>query len=123
MRGSWDQCVAPYEYVTHRVGDEVDVSEEEAARLIGGGTAVDADAEARDPYAGRADSVPLPPAPDLKKKPAREIPKKPRRAASKSEWVRYAEKIGVVTKRADGEDMEKSQLIVAVEDYLSKLED
>ncbi|WP_151530534.1 MULTISPECIES: hypothetical protein [Corynebacterium] len=118
VRGCWEQCVAPFEYTMHRVGDEVEVSAEDAARLIGGGTAVDAAKKPTAPKARVADPEPEPkPAPKK-----RALPKKPRRAAAKAEWVKYAEKIGVTAQTAGGDEMEKAQLIAAVEARISELE-
>lgn len=117
-RGTWDQRVAPYEYVTRHVGDVVDVDDEDAHRLISGGTAVDAATPmdtSRPTVAEKATDIPA-------RKAPKKLPKKPRRAASKADWVAYAEAIGVPIQRADGTDMEKNQLIVAVEARLAELD-
>lgn len=116
---AWDQRINQYEFLAHKPGAVVDVDEDEARRLIDGGSAVDADAPA--PVTKQAKPEPAPAEPEQADDAprAKEFPKKPNRAASKAEWVAYAEKIGAPTKAADGEDMTRGQLIVAVEDYLA----
>lgn len=116
VRGTWDQRIAPFEFITRRPGDVVEVSDEDAHRLIRGGTAVDAATPVAEPEKPKRPK----PAP----KPADDpvpVPKKPRRSAPKGEWEKVAAKIGVSHLRADGEPMEKNELIVAVEAKLAEL--
>ncbi|AZA08703.1 hypothetical protein [Corynebacterium pseudopelargi] len=117
VRGTWDQRIAPYEYVTHRPGDVVEVSDEDGLRLIQGGSAVDADAVVVE------QEKPKPVKRAEKPAVVKQVPKKPRRSAPKAEWEKVATKIGVGTQRADGEPMEKNELIVAVESRLAELSD